>query len=218
MSDEPPRLAEGSDELGALLRAARDDVPSAEQLKGVSQGLTEAIATAAGAGLAAGGVGGGKVVVGLVTACVVGAVTIYGVIQTAPPPLDPADPLVVPSADTRPAAPTAAPDPVEAVLPSSTAAPSATPGPSPERTTPGPTEAQLLDRARASLAAQPQRALALTREHARRFPNGALTQERDVIAIEALRRLGDASGAKQRAEEFNKKYPGSAHQPKVGAP
>jgi hypothetical protein len=55
----------------------------------------------------------------------------------------------------------------------------------------------------------------LTREHKRRFPSGALAQEREVIAIEALNRIGDGDGARKRAKEFETSYPGSAHRRKV---
>ncbi|HMA91716.1 MAG TPA: hypothetical protein VKP30_03475, partial [Polyangiaceae bacterium] len=78
------------------------------------------------------------------------------------------------------------------------------------------TEATLLDAARAKLRTDPKRAVELTREHARRFPNGVLVQEREVIAIEALRRLGQDDAAKKRGEDFNQQYPDSAHQSKIG--
>jgi hypothetical protein len=72
-------------------------------------------------------------------------------------------------------------------------------------------EAELLERARRSLSGSPNQALALTRLHQARFPKGALKQEREVIAIEALRRLGRANDAEQRAGTFEKQYPDSAH-------
>jgi hypothetical protein len=76
-------------------------------------------------------------------------------------------------------------------------------------------EAALLDGARAALGTDPRRALALTQEHAKRFPHGALIQEREVIAIDALSRLGQTDVARRRASDFERRYPGSAHQPKV---
>ncbi len=76
-------------------------------------------------------------------------------------------------------------------------------------------EVALLDSARAALATDPRRALTLTQEHARRFPHGALSQEREVIAIEALSKLGQTSAAKARGSDFERHYPGSAHQPKI---
>ena len=63
----------------------------------------------------------------------------------------------------------------------------------------------------------PKRALPLTREQARRFPRGVLAQEREVIAIEALRRLGQKDEASSRADRFRETYPGSAHQRTVGS-
>jgi outer membrane protein assembly factor BamD (BamD/ComL family) len=79
----------------------------------------------------------------------------------------------------------------------------------------GPSEASLLQRAQAALRGDPARALTLTQEHRRRYPHGKLSQEREVIAIEALSRLGRSSEAGKRAEDFGKSYPGSAHQKKV---
>jgi hypothetical protein len=79
----------------------------------------------------------------------------------------------------------------------------------------GPSESALLAQAQAALSTNPQRALALTREHKRRYPSGALAQEREVIAIEALNRIGDGDAARKRAKEFETSYPGSAHRRKV---
>jgi hypothetical protein len=79
----------------------------------------------------------------------------------------------------------------------------------------GPSESALLAQAQAALRTDPARALALTREHKRRFPKGALSQEREVIAIEALNRIGDSESARKRAKDFENSYPGSAHRRKV---
>jgi hypothetical protein len=76
-------------------------------------------------------------------------------------------------------------------------------------------ESVLLDMARSALATNPRRALILTQEHAMRFTNGALVQEREVIAIEALSRLGQAEAARARAQDFARNFPGSAHQPRI---
>jgi hypothetical protein len=77
------------------------------------------------------------------------------------------------------------------------------------------TEAGLLHLARTLLATDPERALRLTKEHARRYPNGDLAQEREVIAIESLRRLGRLDAAVERGAAFERKYPGSVHQSKI---
>src|SRR5262249_54780311 len=87
--------------------------------------------------------------------------------------------------------------------------------PSSARANAGPSEADLLEAARRSLASDPARALALTSEHAARFPHGILGPEREVIAIEARRRPGRGAEADRRAATFGKSYPGSAHQRKV---
>jgi hypothetical protein len=76
-------------------------------------------------------------------------------------------------------------------------------------------ETLLLEQARAALHSHPARALELTRRHQARFPHGVLAQEREVIAIEALQRLGLEAAAKSRAAEFERRYRGSVHQPRV---
>lgn len=76
-------------------------------------------------------------------------------------------------------------------------------------------EAQLLERAQAALAFRPAEALRLTREHEARFPRGALVQEREVIAIDALERLGRTGAAKARAAAFERRFHGSVHHPRV---
>jgi hypothetical protein len=79
----------------------------------------------------------------------------------------------------------------------------------------GASETALLEQARAALESRPAEALALTQRHQSRFPHGALAQEREVIAIEALERLGRKAAAKARAGEFERRYRGSVHQPRL---
>ncbi len=76
-------------------------------------------------------------------------------------------------------------------------------------------EAWWLDQAQAELASEPGRALAATAEHRRRFPHGALVQEREVLAIEALQRLGRQAEARARAARFVSSFPDSAYREKV---
>ncbi len=76
---------------------------------------------------------------------------------------------------------------------------------------PGPTEGALLLRARQELSSDPSDALVLTQEHARRFPAGTLVQEREVLAIEALARLGRSSEARRRLQAFRASFPQSPH-------
>jgi hypothetical protein len=76
-------------------------------------------------------------------------------------------------------------------------------------------EVMMLDQARAALGADPSRALALTIEHARRFPRGMLAQEREFIAINALVNMGRQSEARARAESFAAHFPGSVHRGRI---
>ena len=73
-------------------------------------------------------------------------------------------------------------------------------------------EIALVKRAYAALRnGDPAGALGLAAEHAKKFPSGMLTQEREVIAIDALVRLGRRAEAVQRANAFRKAFPKSAH-------
>jgi hypothetical protein len=76
-------------------------------------------------------------------------------------------------------------------------------------------EVRLLRSARQALGELPARALALTEEHARRFPRGMLAQEREAIAVEALAQLGREGQAKERARSFFSTYPSSPHRSRI---
>jgi hypothetical protein len=142
--------------------------------------------------------------------------------SSLPPPLMP-PPLLMPP-------PVGAPDASDAAAPASALASELTPAaasrPQPgvggprgrSRSRPTPQvagEAALLERAQAALRADPSGALALTEQHQRRYPKGALGQEREVIAIEALKRLGRAEAASARAAAFERYYRGSVHRPRL---
>ena len=73
------------------------------------------------------------------------------------------------------------------------------------------TDIQLLHRAQDALGGAPSRALDLVSRHAARFPGSALGQEREVLAIDALVRLGRVSEARARAAAFAARFPTSAH-------
>jgi hypothetical protein len=76
-------------------------------------------------------------------------------------------------------------------------------------------ELQLLARAQAALDTDAGRALAITSDHERQFPHGALVQEREVIAIEALLRLGRRAEAAARAARFRRLYPTSVRERRI---
>jgi hypothetical protein len=71
--------------------------------------------------------------------------------------------------------------------------------------------AELLERARAALRRRPAESLALIERHRREFLQGPLEQEREVIAIEALVRLGGTDEARERAGRFRRLFPSSIH-------
>ena len=72
-------------------------------------------------------------------------------------------------------------------------------------------EAALVQRAERLLDSDPARALALTEERRRRFPSGALDQEAEVVAIDALLRIGRRADATVRARTFEDAHAGSVH-------
>jgi hypothetical protein len=61
------------------------------------------------------------------------------------------------------------------------------------------------------LRSDPGAALLRTKEHARKFPHGRFVQEREVVAVDALFRLGRAQQGRSRAERFLSRYPSSIH-------
>jgi hypothetical protein len=94
--------------------------------------------------------------------------------------------------------------------------------PTPASSNPAPTatngeEFRLLRAARQRMPADPAGALALTEEHAKRFANGMLGQEREALAIECLRRLGRTAEADARAQRFVLRFPGSPYRSRMEA-
>jgi hypothetical protein len=80
-----------------------------------------------------------------------------------------------------------------------------------------PSELGLLAEARRVLRSTPAQTLRLTNQHRDRFDRGALVEEREVLAIEALVRLSRRSQAVARAERFRRSYPRSIHTTRVSA-
>lgn len=72
-------------------------------------------------------------------------------------------------------------------------------------------EAELIARAERSLASAPATSLALANEHRGRFGDGIMQQEREVIAIDALLRLGRRGEAEARAVAFDRAHGASIH-------
>jgi hypothetical protein len=78
-------------------------------------------------------------------------------------------------------------------------------------------EVAILEAAEDALSSNPMSALARADHHANRFPDGALAQEREVIAIDALMRLGRGDEARYRAQNFYREFPSSAHRQRIEA-
>jgi len=222
---DPVRLSEGAsdapEELRSLLEHAKQDVPTDRELTRLAAALAPLAATttittataakAIGALLVGGAlVGGGAWVLGGSPAPGTGGAQPATPSVSAQPASDRAPRTPEPEASATPQ-----PEPSEVEPePSVSEAPKRGVG---VPTSSGASEADLLQSAQAALRSDPRRALALAREHQRRFPNGALVQEREVIAIEALSKLGRADDARGRAGRFKQRYPNSAHQRKVGS-
>ncbi len=72
---------------------------------------------------------------------------------------------------------------------------------------PSATELELLKRAQAALASDPERALAITSEQAWTYPSGEFVQEREVIAVEALSQMGRNEDSLRRALALVQRFP-----------
>lgn len=234
MSAEPklPRWTEpGSDapdELSALLRAGRAPLGTPEEVAQLAQGLGQLLSPAA-AGLSATSLAAPAASAGLglvrwsvwAAAGLSGAAALWYLSADSAPPPAPSSPP--PAAQVQPAPPVLAPpgvvvpplvDAPPLVEPEARPPASAKPA-RPQRAPAGSSEVELLRRAQAALGTQPARALALTNEHERRFRGGALAEEREALAIEALRRLGRTQEAQRRTVLFQRRYPDSVHASRV---
>lgn len=222
------------EELGDLLRAARADVPSAAELSGLAGKLGALLDAAAPPATlprpeaAGSGVPGlAKLALLVAVGGFVGGGVYLGTRSPSEPESAPTSARATPAPDVKPRpkleAPRTAP-PVAEAAPSvsvDAAAETAAAETAPDAPKARPqvaaklSEAALLNQAQQALKSDPRRALELTRRHKQLYPRGSLSQEREVIAIEALARLDKKNSAHERAEAFSEKYPESAHQKKV---
>jgi hypothetical protein len=122
-----------------------------------------------------------------------------------PPPAVVAEPIIeAPVVEPVPPLPD---EPVKIARPAPR--PVARPAPPPE---PKLTEVELLEKAMAAMKGDDaKQALALTARHQAEFASGALIQEREMLAIEALVKLGRGGDARLKADDFRKRYPTSSH-------
>lgn len=136
--------------------------------------------------------------------------------RPAPPPAPPSNRVVsaAPSAPARMAVPappvvTEAPEQAPRIAPRGV-----------QRAEPAPRdtldqEERLLEAARHAVNSAPGRSLAALEQHRKRFPNGQLTAERMYLRVEALRRLGRETAAREAATALSKRYPGSTYARRV---
>jgi hypothetical protein len=86
---------------------------------------------------------------------------------------------------------------------------------SPERGDSLTEQAALLSQARQRLDASPTEALRLLTEHARRFPNSTLSEERRLFTIQALAQSRRLDDAKRELELLERSSPASPHLPRA---
>lgn len=71
-------------------------------------------------------------------------------------------------------------------------------------------ELGLVDGARAKLASNPAAALRELERHVAEFPNGQLSAEREILAVDALLRLGQVERARARGKSLSERAPHSS--------
>jgi hypothetical protein len=198
-----------SQRLRSALGAARDDLPSADQVEEMLARLPiDGPGGPEGIGAAASGAALLKLGAAAAITLTAGA-AYFGLRGDDPSPTPPA-PAAIQSTRPPPPPSVSAPAP-----PPAPAAPSAASGPrsAPTRAAPAVArpEIEILREARAARGSNPARALELVAEHARSHPRGMLSQEREMIRIEATLALGRRAEARALAERFRASYPGSAY-------
>ncbi|MCA9632173.1 MAG: hypothetical protein KC766_31185 [Myxococcales bacterium] len=223
---DPPRMVEAEDVpmgLRALMEDSHKDVLSQAQVLAIASSVSRATAGASLAPVAL-KTGSGSVLKWIGGAFVVGLLGVGGfqLLRAPEPPGRVSTPVALPQptsevnvAPVEVTAPAASAEEVapkpRAIAPSAAGKVASEPSPKAQLLE----ESRLLSAARAALASNPRKALALTERHRTKFPQGTLAQEREVIAIQALGKLGKQKDAEQRANKFGKDYPDSAHQERV---
>jgi len=225
------------DELRSALDAASEHQPSSEELARLKSKLAAALppgtlppaAGPGGGGSPGGGPSPAAPLMGKGLAAIVAAsaiVVVVGVYEltrggtttTVVTPMTSAAPSTSASPLTATAATSVSPIPTVEVDAATTATNTTKPLTSVATASatasalPAEPEASMLARAhQALLHHDPDRALAVAGEHARSYPQGALTQEREVIAVEALLALGRRDEARARVATFRREHPKSSH-------
>ncbi|MGH7280915.1 MAG: hypothetical protein ACRELY_05275 [Polyangiaceae bacterium] len=240
---DPPRLSQSGDSafLRDAIRESKSDLPDEARLAAIALKLGPIVGIAGGAAggggaAAAGGgaaakasvapaaakIGGMTLGMKIAAAAAVTAVAVGGTAVVAPRVMSNKPAVTAPTAmvSAARASSSSTSTTIDLSLPPASASAGPLPVPKPTATMtvpPNPDdEMRTLDRAQAALNANdPATALSLCNDDAIEFPHGTNAQEREVMAINALTRLGKMNEAKARAKKFEKDYPGSAALPRV---
>jgi hypothetical protein len=235
--DDPPRLVDPGSPASArvrrLLEECRADVGTDEEIQKLAASLalwkpgaeTSPLKAAGGKAVATTAL---KVAIGAAVAAAAGGLWLYdsrlpssrqaapsSTTRESPPPVVETETPRAPVSATRPAADENEPAANDVTKNSAPFAEPKAASSAHRAASDSPSEADLLGQAQAALSGNPERALSLSEQHRRRFPHGLLVQEREVIAIEALARLGRTAEAKTRGERFLRAFPTSAHRSKI---
>jgi hypothetical protein len=219
---DPERLLDTADPtLRALLRAGREEVPDEAQLAVLVAKLGPIVGGGGGGGGAAGGAATkaaiAKGVASATIAKVVGTVATVAILGVATARMVGTPRATVSTNATSTSTSTLPPTPTPTATATVTATESSTPTAALPSPTPPPDETKLLGRAQSDLLTDPARALTECTQLAKQFPHGDLVQEREVIAIDALARLGRRDEANARASRFAEAYPQSAYRRRIDA-
>lgn len=225
--------------LRDALRESKNDLPDEARLAAIALKLGPIVGIAGGAAGAAGGGGGAAAAGGgaavkasvapaavkiggmtlgmkIAAAAAVTAVAVGGTVVVAPRVIANKPAMTAPtamvSAPQVSSMPTSAK--IDLSLPPASASAAPLPVPTPKATMivpPNPDdELRTLNRIQAALNANdPATALSLCNDDAIIFPHGQFAQEREVHAIDALKRLGKMSDARAREKKLEADYPGS---------
>jgi hypothetical protein len=234
---DPSRLrleAPPGSTLGRAIEAAQTRGPTAEQLRVLERSVFASIEAGAPASTLASEGAQPKAVpwlpagtIKLVAVLALGSAGVIGGLRlvhraplsvAAPAPLEPEGARALSSVPLRPVvvpAPVIEPGSVTAPVPRvprlAPRRPSEMARTGQTATAPRDDELALLERAERSLATAPAVSLSLADAHERLFPSGSMEEEREVIAVSALARLGRQREARARADLFAREHSGSAY-------
>jgi hypothetical protein len=215
MSDAPPPP---SPKLAELLAAGRDAPEDAARVARVASrldGVLDAPAPHAASWPLVAGVTGAIVVAGAVALWLLGHHQAAPVPRAAPPPpvtasvIEEATPIATASSVAETPAVSAPPPPKPAVVATKPAIVVPTPSADPIE------EHHLLARAERTVSTDPAGALALVDEHAKKYPQGMLASERELLRVKALVKLGRTPDARAARDRFDAAWPTSPYRAEI---